>query len=79
VCKLIVHNGVPTAYLPHPTTALLLRLEDHETDRLRVVGENEILKAKLKALCEQYEARDSHYTKQVLLSLTRLPLCVLLT
>jgi len=37
------------------------------------------LKAKLKALCEQYEARDSHYTKQVLLSLTRLPLCVLLT
>ncbi len=79
MCKLIVHNGVPTAYLPHPTTALLLRLEDHETDRLRVVGENEILKAKLKALCEQYEARDSHYTKQVLLSLTRLPLCVLLT
>lgn len=79
MCKLIVHNGVPTAYLPHPTTALLIRLEDHETDRLRVVGENEILKAKLKALCEQYEARDSHYTKQVLLSLTRLPLCVLLT
>lgn len=79
MCKLIVHNGVPTTYLPHPTTALLLRLEDHETDRLRVVGENEILKAKLKALCEQYEARDSHYTKQVLLSLTRLPLCVLLT
>lgn len=41
------------------------RLEEHETDRLRVVGENEVLKAKLKALCEQYEARDSHYTKQL--------------
>ncbi len=79
MCKLIVHNGVPTAYLPHPCILPLLhRLEDHETDRLRVVGENEILKAKLKALCEQYEARDSHYTKQVLLSSTRLPFCVLL-
>jgi len=79
VCKLILHNGVPTAWVPHPSVALLRRLEDHETDRLRVVGENEILKAKLKALCEQYEARDSHYTKQVLLSSTRLPFCVLLT
>ena len=56
---------------------MLRRLEDHETDRLRVVAENEVLKQKLKALCEQYEARDSHYNQQVLLSSTRLPfLCL---
>lgn len=45
---------------------LLCRLEEHEKDRLRVVTENGVLKQKLKALCEQYEARDSHYNQQVL-------------
>ena len=41
------------------------RLEEHEKDRLRVVTENDILKQKLKALCDQYEARDSHFNQQV--------------
>ena len=41
------------------------RLEEHEKDRLKVVTENDILKQKLKALCDQYEARDSHYNQQV--------------
>ena len=41
------------------------RLEEHEKDRLNVVTENDILKQKLKALCDQYEARDSHYNQQV--------------
>lgn len=41
------------------------RLEEHEKDRLRVVTENGVLKQKLKALCEQYEARDSHYNQQL--------------
>lgn len=41
------------------------RLEEHEKDRLKVMTENEILKQKLQALVDQYEARDSHYNQQV--------------
>ena len=41
------------------------RLEDHEKDRMRVVGENETLKQKLKALVDQFEARDNHFNQQV--------------
>lgn len=42
------------------------RLEEHEKDRLHVVNENEILKQKLKALLDQFEARDNHFNQQVL-------------
>lgn len=34
-------------------------------DRLRVVSENDILKQKLKALVDQFEARDNHFNQQV--------------
>ena len=32
---------------------------------MRVVGENDNLKHKLRALLEQYDARDSHFSQQV--------------
>lgn len=44
---------------------MLCRLEQHERERGRVEVENDNLKQKLRALCEQYEARDSHYHQQV--------------
>ena len=44
---------------------VLCRLEDHEKERMRIVHENDNLKQKLRALCEQYEARDSHFSQQV--------------
>lgn len=41
------------------------RLEEHESDRKKVVDENDALKAKLEALLEQYQAKDKYVKQQV--------------
>lgn len=59
-------SNVHTDQISHETDKhVVYRLEEHERDRMKVVTENEILKQKLQALVDQYDARDSHYNQQV--------------